>query len=49
MESLAKPVPDMALAHPEVQARQNPAVALRQIPNLSSQRWFRPAIKIPVR
>ena len=49
MESSATPVPDKALEHPEAQARQNPAVALKQIPDLSSPKWFRPATQTPVR
>ena len=45
MESLATPVPDMALEHPEVQACQNLATALKLIPGPSFQIWSRPAIQ----
>lgn len=49
MESSATRVLDTVLERPEAQARQHPTAVLEQIPNPFSRRWFRLAIRTPLR
>ena len=49
MESSATRVLDTVPERPEVLARQNPTAVLKQIPDPFSRKWFRPAIRTPVR